>query len=115
MPVRPRKPKLDDLLFVGLAPRVLALWKDTGAIAWERRLKMAVTVVSIRIEGEIVYAGSSGEVWCLDALTGEILWHNGLKGYGAGYVTFASTETTDPAAASDGDSAAAAGAVAGGI
>jgi hypothetical protein len=31
-------------------------------------------------------------VFCLDAETGQRLWHNELRGLGRGYVTFASSD-----------------------
>ena len=40
-------------------------------------------------QGERLYAASSGEVSCLDAASGKLLWHNPLKGFGSGYASLA--------------------------
>ncbi len=34
------------------------------------------------LDGDRLIASSSGNLYCLDALTGKILWHNPMKGYG---------------------------------
>ncbi|MCE9634928.1 MAG: PQQ-binding-like beta-propeller repeat protein [Planctomycetes bacterium] len=78
------------LLFIGLAPRVLALDPDTGDVVWATELPSSGGIVAtIRVEGGRVYAGVAGEVTCLDAADGKVLWHNQLKGFGMHPVTFA--------------------------
>ncbi|MCG3134090.1 MAG: hypothetical protein HMLKMBBP_01376 [Planctomycetes bacterium] len=112
MPARSRKLKVRDLLLVGVAPRVMALRRDDGSLVWERKLKTMSTVVSVLQDGELAYAGTAGEVWCLDALSGDVIWHNKLVGYGTGYVTMAGADTAASAAAAATAQAAAAAAAA---
>ena len=38
----------------------------------------------------MLLAFCSGEIFCLDPLTGKALWHNPLKGFGVGLATLAS-------------------------
>lgn len=79
------------LLFIGLAPRVLALEPATGDVVWATELPSSGGIVAtIRVEGGRVYAGAAGEVTCLDAADGKLLWHNQLKGFGMHPVIFAS-------------------------
>jgi outer membrane protein assembly factor BamB len=99
----------NDLIVIGLAPRVLALRKATGEVVWATELASTGSLTTVRVEGGRVYAGCLGEVTCLDLATGAVLWHNPLKGYGIHPVLFAGD---GPAAASAAESAAgAAGAI----
>jgi outer membrane protein assembly factor BamB len=36
-----------------------------------------------------LYASTKGEIFCLDPRTGQVLWHNPLKGMGLGLVCIA--------------------------
>lgn len=78
------------LLFIGLAPRVIALDPASGEVVWATELPTAGGIVAtIRVEGDRIYAGAAGEVTCLDAADGAIVWHNQLKGFGMHPVIFA--------------------------
>src|SRR5262245_8903094 len=72
-------------VYVGIASSVVALDKDRGEVAWSTRLRKTTALVSLLVEGGRIDAVASGEISCLDALTGEVLWHNELKGYGRGW------------------------------
>ena len=37
-------------------------------------------------------ATSAGEIFCLDPLTGKVLWNNALKGHGTGPATIATEQ-----------------------
>ena len=76
------------LVHVGIRGSVVALDRRTGIIVWATRLKGA-DFVNLLVEGDRIYATTSGELFCLDAHTGEGLWHNVLKGYGRGLATLA--------------------------
>jgi len=41
------------------------------------------------LDGGRVFATCCGEIFCLDPLAGEVLWHNPLKGFGIGLATIA--------------------------
>ena len=45
--------------------------------------------VNVVIQDGMVLAACYGEVFCLDTLTGDALWHNPLKGFGTGLATIA--------------------------
>ena len=83
------KSTLPDLLYVGIKGSVVALQKSDGKIAWSVRLPKGSSFVPIVQQGERLYAASSGEVSCLDAASGKVLWHNPLKGFGSGYASLA--------------------------
>jgi outer membrane protein assembly factor BamB len=40
--------------------------------------------VTLLLDGDRLIVSTNGYIYCLDPLTGEILWNNPLKGYGAG-------------------------------
>ncbi len=83
--------KSSELVFIGIKGSVVALNRATGAQVWADRLKGSDFVNVVVADGKI-YATTSGEVFCLDPLTGEGLWHNPLKGYGMGLATIASED-----------------------
>jgi len=66
-----------DLVFIGIRGSVVALERATGKQVWATHLK-GWDFVNAVIQD-----------FCLDALTGNALWHNGLKGFGTGLATIA--------------------------
>ena len=56
-------------------------------------------VVAVHARGGLVYASSAGEVHCLDAHTGALVWHNELKGYGLGFAALTTAGARDDGAA----------------
>jgi len=80
--------KTSDLIFIGIKGTVVALYRTTGQQAWSNRLK-GMDFVNVVLENGKVLATCSGEIFCLDALDGRVLWHNPLKGLGRGLVTIA--------------------------
>jgi outer membrane protein assembly factor BamB len=89
--------KTSDLLFIGIKGSVIALNRATGEQAWATHLQGS-DFVNVSVENGRVLATCYGEVFCLDPLTGEGLWHNRLKGFGTGLATIASVD--NPGAAS---------------
>jgi outer membrane protein assembly factor BamB len=51
-----------------------------------------MSFVNVVLEEGAVLASCWGEVFCLDPLTGNALWHNPLKGFGRGLATIASEQ-----------------------
>jgi outer membrane protein assembly factor BamB len=82
-----------DHLFVGIAPRVIALDRRSGTTVWATKLPGAgmSSLVTVHEDEDHVYAGAVGEVWALDRTTGSIVWHNPLKGFGMREVMFPGT------------------------
>jgi outer membrane protein assembly factor BamB len=74
-------------MFVGIGGHVVAVDGATGEELWRTRLK-STTFTSVWTDGKRVYAGAQGELFCLDASAGNVLWHNPLKGLGRGIVAF---------------------------
>ena len=101
-------------LYVGIKGGVLAMRKSDGSAAWFTKLRRGASFVPLILDGDRIYAASCGEVTCLDATTGAVLWHNELKGYGAGYAALAGASFPIGAAALEqaARAAAAGGAVA---
>jgi len=100
-------------LFVGIKGSVVALKRDDGEIAWSVRLPKGSSLVPLVVEDGFVFAVSGGEVSCLEARTGKLVWHNKLKGYGTSYAMLAGAQNPSAMAALEAAAAAAAaGAVA---
>ena len=93
MKLQPQTPnpvmKTSDLIFIGIKGSVVALNRHTGQQVWVTRLKGG-QFVNLVVECGAILASDYGEVFCLDPLTGQVRWHNPLKGFGRGLATIAS-------------------------
>jgi outer membrane protein assembly factor BamB len=109
---------IEQLIFIGLRGYVIALDRDSGETVWTNdKLKSGYT--TLLLDGDRLIASTNGYMYCLDPLTGDILWQNPLKGYGVGVTDLASVRGQGPrvalphAAAVARQQAAASGAAAG--
>ena len=80
--------KTSELVFIGIRGSVVALIRATGEQVWAVPLK-GMNFVNVIVEDDRVLASCHGEIYCLDSLTGNVLWHNRLKGHGIGLATIA--------------------------
>jgi outer membrane protein assembly factor BamB len=77
---------VDQLIFVGLNGRAAALDRETGTIVWCNK-KMRGGYVTLLLDQDRLIVSTNGYLYCLDPLSGEILWHNPMKGFGLGTPT----------------------------
>jgi outer membrane protein assembly factor BamB len=80
--------KTSDLVFIGIKGSVVALDRATGQQVWATHLKGS-DFVNVVVQNGAVLASCYGEIFCVDPLTGDALWHNPLKGFGTGLATIA--------------------------
>ena len=80
---------IDQLIFVGFGHHAIALDRDTGEIVWVNS-EMHTGYISMLLDGDRLIASSNGYMYCLNPMTGEVLWHNPLKGFGVGVAHLAS-------------------------
>ena len=78
-----------NLVFVGIKHSVVALDDATGVEVWRAWLHGG-DFVTVLWDGQALFAANHGEVYRLDPLTGDVMWHNELKGLGRGIVSLAS-------------------------
>lgn len=95
---------MSEVVIVGIKGSVLAVRKGDGSIAWQTELKSGLLLggsgfVVVLVDGRRVYAHAHGELFCLDAYSGQILWKNELKGRGYGLATLAIEGQSSPSAA----------------
>jgi outer membrane protein assembly factor BamB len=95
MAERPNQPltqqkALADMVFVGLSRKVLALDRYTGEILWEWKAPKGGSFVSVLLDGDRLIAATSGYVYCLDPVYGQLVWENPLKGKGQGICSLVS-------------------------
>jgi outer membrane protein assembly factor BamB len=83
--------KTAQLVFIGIKGSVVALNRATGQQVWVTRLKGS-DFVNVHLQDGAVLASCSGEIFCLDPLTGVGMWHNPLKGFGTGLATIATEQ-----------------------
>jgi len=86
---------LDQLLFVGFRGYVVALHRDTGDVVWSNN-NLESGHVALLVDGDRLMVSTNGYTYCLDPLTGEILWRNPLSGYGVGAPCLASVRGHSP-------------------
>jgi len=77
---------IEQLIFVGLNGYALALHRDTGEIVWSND-QMKSGYVTMLLDFDRLIVSTNGFIYCLDPLTGNIQWHNPLRGYGVGAPT----------------------------
>lgn len=81
------------LIYIGIHGRVIALDRRSGGIVWATPLKQGLFgtsgFVNVVYDEPHVLATHYGEAFCLDAATGQLLWHNELKGMGTDLATIA--------------------------
>jgi outer membrane protein assembly factor BamB len=81
---------LDKLIFVGFNSRVVALHRDSGELVWEWKSPKGSGYVTLLLDGDRLIASVVGYTYCLDPLTGNVLWFNELSGFGTGVASLAS-------------------------
>ena len=77
---------LNDVIFMSLNSRVIALNKGNGQILWDTKLGgvLGDRFITLNSDGQHVFAFCKGQIYCLNVSSGNIVWTNELKGYGYG-------------------------------
>lgn len=83
-----------EILIVGTRGHLLAFEKSTGKPVWKYQFEKAFWAtgpgfVSTLVDGDKLFAGCYGEIYCFDLIKGVLLWRDNLKGKGFGVVSFA--------------------------
>ena len=79
------------MIYGGTNGTVFCVDDRTGQEVWRTPINTgllgAAGDVAVILRGNIVVASSGGNLWGLDANSGQQLWHNELPGLGYGFVT----------------------------
>ena len=78
---------VNDFVFVAFGKHVVGLDRYTGEKIWQWSPPKGAGYISILLDGDRLIVSTNGYIYCLEPFTGQILWHNPLKGYGAGAPT----------------------------
>ena len=82
-----------SLVYIGLKHHVIALDRKTGVEVWrtplDAKYKSSAAFVNVVRDREGLFATCAGELFSLEPVTGEVLWHEPLKGLGTGLVSIA--------------------------
>ena len=81
---------LDQLIFVGFNSRVAALHRETGETVWQWKSPKGMGYTTILLDGDRLIVSVQGYTYCLDPLSGQQWWFNGLPGMGTGVSSLAS-------------------------
>lgn len=81
-------------LIIGSNGFVAAIDIDSGRELWRTRLGGFLSAtsredVAVLVNGQNVFAGSAGHLFCISTETGAVLWHNQLPGMGNNDVSLA--------------------------
>jgi outer membrane protein assembly factor BamB len=76
----------DRIIALALRARLSCLDAAGGRVAWTTEQMDGDTLL---VDGNRVFIGGGGEVQCLDATTGKLLWRDGFEGMGLGQVAIA--------------------------
>ena len=78
--------KLDEIIVIGVKHSVSAVSRADGTVLWTTKLPggLGSDFVTVACDSERVFAHSSGQLFCLDLESGQVLWTNELRGYGYG-------------------------------
>ena len=90
---------LMDLVFVGFNRRVVALDRYNGDVVWDWKSPAGTGFPAILVDGDRLVVSVQGYMYCLDPVTGEVLWSNPLKGLGVGTACIASLHGNSGSAA----------------
>jgi hypothetical protein len=94
----------EDLIFVALNGKVVALDRDTGEILWQWQAPHGREYMTLLPDRDRLIVSYGGYMYALDPATGQQLWENPLKGFGWGVAALATLYQRSP----DSSSAAAA-------
>lgn len=87
--------EMTNPLIIGSNGYVAAIDLTDGRELWRTRLQTGVFAatnsqdVSVLVQGGFVFAGSHGNLFCLDVESGSIVWSNELSGMGYNDVSLA--------------------------
>lgn len=91
---------MSEPLVIGCNGFVSRIDTSTGLEMWRTKLLPGLfggsscTDVTVLIRGSAVFAGTHGNLFCLDLNTGQIVWRNELKGMGYNDVALAMEGTS---------------------
>jgi outer membrane protein assembly factor BamB len=85
---------MEDLVYVGFNRRVIALDRYTGQIVWDWKSPKGTGFPSMLVDGDRLIVSVQGYTFCLEPITGALVWENELKGYGTGIPSLASARGT---------------------
>ncbi len=87
---------LEDLVFVGFNSQVVALDRYTGELAWLWKAAEGSGYAAVLVDGDRLIVSVQGYTYCLDPLSGQVVWQNPLKGMGVGTPCVASKRGAAP-------------------
>ncbi len=88
--------KVENLVFVGLNGKVVALDRDSGKIRWRWQATKSGGYMTLLPDGDRLIVSAGGYIYCLDPATGEELWDNPLTGFGIGVAALATIRSHSP-------------------
>ena len=81
---------IGDIVYVGFNRRVIALDRYTGEKIWDWKATKGSGFPSILVDGDRLIVSVQGYTYCLEPITGALVWENELKGFGTGIPCLAS-------------------------
>jgi hypothetical protein len=86
----------EDMVFVALNGRVVALDWEAGHIHWQWQAPKSGSYMTLLPDRDRLVVSAGGYLYCLDAATGQQLWENPLTGFGCGVAALATVGQRTP-------------------
>ncbi len=87
----------ENMVFVALNGRVVALDRDSGEILWQWQAPKAGSgYMTLLPDRDRLIVSAGGYIYCLDPSTGEERWQNPLTGFGVGVAALATLRSHRP-------------------
>jgi outer membrane protein assembly factor BamB len=86
----------EDMVFVALNGRVVALDRDSGDLLWQWNAPKQGGYMTLLPDRDRLVVSAGGYIYCLDPATGEERWHNPLTGLGVGVAALTTMRSHSP-------------------
>jgi hypothetical protein len=86
----------EDMVFVALNGRVVALDRESGEMLWQWAAPKSGGYMTLLPDRDRLVVSAGGYIYCLDPGTGQQRWHNPLTGFGFGVAALATVHGHSP-------------------
>jgi len=82
-----------DVVYAAAGSSVVCLNQSTGIKLWSQYISWWSQLTTLHFRNGNLYVGSGGVLYCLNPISGELIWHNPLRFLGRGILMFDSNPT----------------------
>jgi outer membrane protein assembly factor BamB len=86
--------EIAEMVFVAFNKNIVALDQTTGSTLWTWKMPHGSQYPTLLVQNERLFVCAMGYTFCLDPITGTLLWENDLPGMGVGVASIATLHST---------------------